>query len=70
MPAVRPAPLTEFPLAAASAVLGVMTDIDDTLTTDGALTPEALAALHRLRDAGLPVIAITGRPMGWSLPFA
>ena len=70
MPTVRPAPLTEFPLAAARAVLGVMTDIDDTLTTDGAITPEALAALHRLRDAGLPVIAITGRPMGWSLPLA
>ena len=62
--------MTEFPLGAARAVLGVMTDIDDTLTTDGAITPEALAALHRLRDAGLPVIAITGRPMGWSLPFA
>ncbi|MEO7152475.1 MAG: HAD-IIB family hydrolase [Burkholderiaceae bacterium] len=70
MPAVRPAPLTEFPLAAARAVIGVMTDIDDTLTTDGEITPEALAALGRLRDAGLPVIAITGRPMGWSLPFA
>ena len=65
-----PAPLTEFPPGAARAVLGVMTDIDDTLTADGAITPEALAALHRLRDAGLPVIAITGRPMGWSLPFA
>ncbi|MEO6408179.1 MAG: HAD-IIB family hydrolase [Burkholderiaceae bacterium] len=70
MPAVRPAPLTEFPLAAAGAAVGVMSDIDDTLTTDGAITPEALGALARLRDAGLPVIAITGRPMGWSLPFA
>jgi hydroxymethylpyrimidine pyrophosphatase-like HAD family hydrolase len=48
----------------------VLTDIDDTLTTEGAITPDALAALQRLRDAGLPVIAITGRPMGWSIPFA
>ncbi len=49
---------------------GVFTDIDDTLTRDGAIEPVALAALHRLRDAGLPVIAITGRPLGWSVPFA
>src|SRR5688500_17879335 len=53
-----------------AAVRGVLTDIDDTLTTDGAITPPALHALQALRDAGLPVIAITGRPMGWSEPFA
>jgi HAD superfamily hydrolase (TIGR01484 family) len=51
-------------------VRGVLTDIDDTLTTEGAITPDALAALQALRDAGLPVMAITGRPMGWSQPFA
>src|SRR5690606_41676272 len=38
------------------------TDIDDTLTRDGAIEPAALAALHRLRAASLPVFAITGRP--------
>jgi HAD superfamily hydrolase (TIGR01484 family) len=47
-----------------------MTDIDDTLTHAGVIEPAALAALHALRDAGLPVIAITGRPLGWSRPFA
>ena len=51
-------------------VHGVLTDIDDTLTTDGAITPDALAALTRLRQAGLPVFAITGRPAGWSEGFA
>jgi HAD superfamily hydrolase (TIGR01484 family) len=51
-------------------VAGVLTDIDDTLTTDGAITPDALQALAALRSAGLQVIAITGRPMGWSEPFA
>jgi HAD superfamily hydrolase (TIGR01484 family) len=51
-------------------VRGVLTDIDDTLTTEGAITPDALAALQALRDAGLLVMAITGRPMGWSQPFA
>jgi HAD superfamily hydrolase (TIGR01484 family) len=47
-----------------------MTDIDDTLTRDGAIEPQALEALHALAAAGLPVIAITGRPLGWSEPFA
>jgi len=47
-----------------------MTDIDDTLTTEGAITPDALAALHALQSAGLHRIAITGRPVGWSLEFA
>lgn len=44
---------------------GVLTDIDDTLTTDGRLTAEAYVALQRLHDAGLLVIPITGRPAGW-----
>jgi HAD superfamily hydrolase (TIGR01484 family) len=52
------------------AVRGVLTDIDDTLTRDGAIEPPALAALQALRAAGLHVLAITGRPAGWSAPFA
>lgn len=63
-------PLSHWSRAARAAVCGVLTDIDDTLTTEGAITPDALAALHRLRSAGLPVFAITGRPAGWSEAFA
>lgn len=63
-------PWAGLPRAEAAAVCGVLTDIDDTLTTEGAITPPALRALHDLRAAGLPVVAITGRPMGWSEPFA
>jgi HAD superfamily hydrolase (TIGR01484 family) len=63
-------PLAELPPRAWSAMRGLMTDIDDTLTRDGAIEPAALRALHDLRAAGLPVLAITGRPHGWSLPFA
>ena len=59
-----------WPLEARQAIRGVLTDIDDTLTTDGAITPDALAALVALKAAGLPVIAVTGRPVGWSEPFA
>ncbi|MES2978627.1 MAG: HAD-IIB family hydrolase [Pseudomonadota bacterium] len=51
-------------------IIGVFTDIDDTLTTEGAITPDALHALARLRTAGLHVVPITGRPVGWSEPFA
>jgi len=50
--------------------IGVFTDIDDTLTTDGAITPDALQALADLKAAGLHVVPITGRPVGWSEPFA
>ena len=64
------APLADWSPAARTGLLGVMTDIDDTLTTDGAITADALQALHALQQAGLAVIAITGRPMGWSEPFA
>jgi HAD superfamily hydrolase (TIGR01484 family) len=63
-------PLSAWPLAARARIHGVLTDIDDTLTTEGAITPDALAALHALRAAGLPVFAITGRPAGWSEAFA
>lgn len=68
-PAVRPRPWGDLSDFEARSVIGVLTDIDDTLTTDGAITPDAFDALGRLRTAGLPVIAITGRPMGWSAPF-
>ena len=66
----RPLPLADCPDAALAGVRGVLTDIDDTLTCEGAIEAEALQALASLRDSGLPVIAITGRPMGWSRPFA
>lgn len=65
-----PRPLADWPAAERAAIVGVMTDIDDTLTRDGAIEPAALAALHALREAGVPVVAITGRPQGWSEPFA
>jgi len=63
-------PLAELPPHRLAGLRGVLTDIDDTLTRDGAIEPAALAALQRLALAGVPVIAITGRPAGWSEPFA
>jgi hypothetical protein len=63
-------PLRAWPEAARSGIVGVLTDIDDTLTTEGAVTRDALEALAALAAAGLHVIPITGRPVGWSEPFA
>ena len=63
-------PLAIWPIEAKRGIQGIFTDIDDTLTTDGAVTPDALAALYALKARGLSVIAITGRPVGWSEPFA
>jgi len=58
-------PLSQWPLVERRQISGVLTDIDDTLTTRGAITPDALAALADLRAAGLKVIPVTGRHIGW-----
>ncbi len=63
-------PLIHWPIEKRRQITGVFTDIDDTLTTEGEITADALQALHDLKAAGLTVIAITGRPVGWSEPFA
>lgn len=63
-------PLASWDELARTCITGVLTDIDDTLTTDGAITADALQALADLKAAGLHVIPITGRPVGWSEPFA
>ena len=62
--------LSDWPLDARRGIAGIFTDIDDTLTTEGAITPDALQAMGELKAAGLQVVAITGRPVGWSEPFA
>ncbi|MEP7067817.1 MAG: HAD-IIB family hydrolase [Usitatibacter sp.] len=58
-------PLAEFPVEARGRIRGVLTDIDDTLTTHGRLFAAAYTALERLQNAGLLVIPVTGRPAGW-----
>ena len=48
-----------------SNLIGVMSDIDDTLTLHGRMIPQAFQMLQTLRDQGLKVVLITGRPAGW-----
>lgn len=62
--------LRDWPAVDRAGIAGVFTDIDDTLTTGGAITGDALQALDRLHAAGVHVVAVTGRPVGWSEPFA
>jgi HAD superfamily hydrolase (TIGR01484 family) len=63
-------PLRAWPAAARARIRGVLTDIDDTLTTEGVVPHEVVDALAALVAAGLHVIPVTGRPVGWSEPFA
>lgn len=69
-PARAMAPLADWPAPDRRALVGVFTDIDDTLSTDGEVPAPVVEALGALKAAGLHVVAITGRPVGWSEPFA
>jgi len=54
-----------LPPETARGIRWVLTDIDDTMTRDGKLVPAAYAALCSLKEAGLSVVAVTGRSAGW-----
>lgn len=43
----------------------LLSDIDDTMTDEGELRAPAYQAMWALRDAGIQVIPVTGRPAGW-----
>lgn len=43
----------------------LLSDIDDTMTDEGELRAPAYAALWSLREAGIAVVPVTGRPAGW-----
>lgn len=58
-------PIADIGAGDAAAIHTLITDVDDTLTTDGALTAAAYASLEQLKHAGLRVIVTTGRPAGW-----
>lgn len=44
---------------------GLLFDLDDTVLSHGLLEREAFGAIWDLRDAGLKLVAVTGRPSGW-----
>ena len=49
----------------ARGLVGLLFDLDDTVLSHGVLTREAYEAIWSLHDAGLGLVAVTGRPSGW-----
>jgi len=58
-------PLSQLSLEKARSARVILTDIDDTITTEGMLTASAYTALENLQRAGFLVVPVTGRPAGW-----
>ncbi len=58
--------LAHLPRAAVRSLLGVCFDVDDTVTHHGTLDPAAYAAMFALRESGLKLLAVTGRPLGFA----
>lgn len=58
-------PIADMPHDVAANIKVVLADIDDTITTDGRLTADAYTALEKLKNAGIRVAPVTGRPAGW-----
>lgn len=58
-------PLAALGSADARRLAGVIFDLDGTVLSGGQLTLPAYQALFRLHDAGLRLVACTGRPAAW-----
>jgi HAD superfamily hydrolase (TIGR01484 family) len=54
-----------FPAEQAKNLVGVFFDIDDTFTTQGKIHKNAYGALWALKQSGLRLVPLTGRPAGW-----
>jgi HAD superfamily hydrolase (TIGR01484 family) len=59
-------PIRELSAPECRALSGVVFDVDDTVTRAGTLEESAYSALFRLREAGLRLVAVTGRPLGFA----
>ena len=58
-------PISELTAVQARSVRFVLMDIDDTLTREGKLLASSFDALWKLKEEGLVVVPVTGRPAGW-----
>jgi HAD superfamily hydrolase (TIGR01484 family) len=59
-------PISALTPAEADKLRGVAFDLDDTLLDHGKLAEATYSALFRLREAGLSLYGVTGRPAGWA----
>jgi HAD superfamily hydrolase (TIGR01484 family) len=62
---VKVKPIKDMSPAEAGGIRYVLMDIDDTLTKGGKLPVSSYNALWELKEHGLKVIPVTGRPAGW-----
>jgi HAD superfamily hydrolase (TIGR01484 family) len=65
---MAPRPLRELTQAFPEGLghlVGVLCDIDDTVTLHGRIVPKALSLMVEARRRGLLVVPVTGRPAGW-----
>ena len=58
-------PLEKLGRDDARSLRGLLFDLDDTLLDHGRLSEAAYSALFRMREAGLELYIVTGRPAGW-----
>jgi HAD superfamily hydrolase (TIGR01484 family) len=58
-------PVADMNRAEAAGLRYILMDIDDTITREGKLLAASYDALWKLKEAGLAVIPVTGRPAGW-----
>jgi len=58
-------PLSALDRSSATQLRGLLFDLDDTLLDEGRLSEAAYASLFRLKESGLALIALTGRPAAW-----
>ena len=59
-------PIERLTIDEARRLRGLLFDLDDTLLDGTRLGEEAYSSLYRLREAGLALVGVTGRPSGWA----
>lgn len=58
-------PLSIMPPGDVKTLKGLLFDLDDTVLSHGVLTRDAYEAIWSMHEAGLKLVAVTGRPSGW-----
>jgi HAD superfamily hydrolase (TIGR01484 family) len=59
-------PISQMSVEEACRLKALLFDLDDTLLDHGKLTEAAFSALFRLKQSGLVLVAVTGRPSAWA----
>ncbi len=59
-------PIAEIPHSVCKSLRGIFFDIDDTFTYHGRIYPDSFTALWEVKQHGLLLVPVTGRPAGWA----